>query len=74
MTAADRKALAEQIVANPLFADVLGKLESAAIETLIAASTESARIDAQAYVRAARTFRRDLELALSTREPKAAPV
>lgn len=73
MTPSERKSLAEQITANPLFAETLDNIEKDALEALVYADTEQDRVEAQWRVRSARTFRSDLEHALSTREPKEAP-
>lgn len=72
MTPKERKALAEQITANPLFTSILDDMEHRAIEALIYADDET-RLTRQLTVRAIRTFRQDLASALNTHEPKAAP-
>lgn len=59
MKADERKRLAEQLVANPLFDEMLGEIEQAAIESLILAKTEQERVEAQWRVRSARAFRED---------------
>lgn len=75
MTPIERKGLAESILHNPLFTETMDELEHNAVETLIYAGTEDARIVAQASVRAARNFRADLQAALAdTRRGKGAPV
>lgn len=75
MTPDERRRLAETILHNPLFAEVMDQLEQRAIETLIYAATEDARIAAQAGVLAARGFRADLQASLAdTRRGKGAPV
>lgn len=74
MNAEDRKALAEQLVSNPLWARLLDELERDGIEVLISATTDTARMEAQAYVRAARSFRANCESQLrNTGARKAAP-
>lgn len=73
MTPQERKSLAEQIKANPLFRAILDEMESGAIEALINAQTDEHRHERQMRVRAIREFRSDLAEALSTREPKSAP-
>ncbi len=73
MTPSERKALAEQITANPLFRSILDDMESGAIEALIFAQTEEHRLTRQLKVQAIREFRADLAQALNTREPKSAP-
>ena len=72
MTPAERKSLAEQITANPLFNELLGEIEQGAIEALIYANEEH-RLEAQLRVQAIRTLRADLTEALDTRERKVAP-
>lgn len=73
MTPRERASLAEQISGNPLFTEIIDRLEQSAIERLVSAATEQDRIEAQWRVNAARSFRRDLANALSTRERKGAP-
>lgn len=74
MTPEDRKTLAEQLLANPLWAVLMAECEANAIERLIAANTDIERMERQAGVRAARTFRQDCEaLARNTRPKKDAP-
>lgn len=74
MTPSDRAALAEQILANPLFAQIMSDLEATAIERLISANTHETRHEAQLRVHAVRSFRSDCEGHLrSNRERKAAP-
>jgi len=72
MTPKERKALAEQITANPLFTEILDGMEKSAIEALIYAPDET-RLTRQLTVQAIRSFRQDLAQALNTHEPKAAP-
>ncbi|TNE54811.1 MAG: hypothetical protein EP341_05615 [Sphingomonadales bacterium] len=73
MTPQERKALAEQIASNPLFTELMDAIESAAIESLVYASTENDRVEAQWRVRSARSFRSELDSALNIRERKGAP-
>lgn len=73
MTDEQRKALAEQILSNPLFMAELEEMEQAAIESLVYATTEQARVEAQWRARSARSFRSDLTEALSIRIRKGAP-
>lgn len=73
MTPAERKSLAEQITANPLFTDILEQMEASAIESLVAASDDAKRLHWQLKVQAVREFRSDLDACLNTREPKSAP-
>ena len=72
MTPQERKSLAEQITANPLFTAILDDMERGAIEALIYAPDDT-RHTAQLRVQAIRSFRQDLGECLNTREPKAAP-
>lgn len=74
MTPDDRRHLAEQLKANPLFDELIDGIEAEAIEALIRANTEDDRISAQWRVRAARSFREDCEAALrNTPARKGAP-
>jgi hypothetical protein len=73
MTPYERKALAEQITANPLYHEILDGMESGAIEALVNASDEKSRLERQLKVQAIRQFRSDLGECLNTREPKSAP-
>lgn len=74
MTPDERKSLAEQLKANPLYDELLSHLEKDAIEALVWATTDDDRISAQWRVRAARTFREDCEAFLrNTRERRGAP-
>lgn len=73
MTPRERKSLAEQITANPLFTAILGEMETNAIEAMVSAQTDEHRLTRQLRVQAIREFRSDLAEALSTREPKSAP-
>lgn len=74
MTPRERKSLAEQITANPLFTEILDEMESGAIEALVNAQTDEHRHARQMRVQAIRAFRSDLTEALDTRESKSAPV
>jgi hypothetical protein len=70
----ERKALAEQLKANPLFDALISKIEANAIEALVYATNENDRISAQWRVRAARSLREDCEAALcNTPARKGAP-
>lgn len=73
MTPRERKALAEQITANPLFTAILDDMERGAIEALIYAPDDEQRHARQLRVQAIRQFRADLGECLNTREPKSAP-
>lgn len=70
MTAQERAALAEQLLGNPLFHDILAKIERDATEALIFAMTENDRVTAQWRVRAARTFRADCEADARNTQPR----
>lgn len=61
LTAEDRKALAQQILTNPLTDEIFDGIERDAIEALVRAKTEQDRVEAQWRVRAARSFRQDCE-------------
>ena len=65
MTPQQRKSLAEQIMANPLTAAILGEIEAGAIEALVYAKTEQERVEAQWRVRSARRFVEDLNTAIA---------
>lgn len=74
MTPENRKALAEQLASNPLFPALMAELEQDAVERMIAAQTDTARMEAQAYVRATRAFRANCEAELrNTGKRKGAP-
>lgn len=73
MTPQERKSLAEQITANPLFTAILDEMEGNSIEALINAQTEEQRHARQLRVQAIREFRTDLAQCLDTRTPKSAP-
>ena len=70
MTPSERASLAEQLMANPLWAVLMAEQESIAIERLIAASTEQARLECQLRVQAVRSFRQDCEAALRNTPPQ----
>ena len=74
MTPDERKALAESLLANPLFTAVMAQLEASAIERLVNATTDLTRHECQLRVHAVRSFRADCEASLrSTRPVKGAP-
>lgn len=74
MTPEDRKNFAQQILDNPLFGEVMDKLERTAIEQCIYAQTDEKRAFAAMNVQAIRSFRTDCDAALrSTQTRKAAP-
>lgn len=66
MTDEDRKALAEQILTNPLVEIIISEIERAAMEKGVFAHSNDheTRASAMAEVRAARAFRNALEAAL----------
>lgn len=70
MTPDERRALAEQLTTNPLWGEVMDQIEATGIERMVAASTDTARMEAQAYVRATRAFRADCEAALRSPPPR----
>ncbi len=70
MTPRERKALAEQITANPLFTAILGDMETNAIEAMIHAKDDETRFRASLRVREIRSFRQDCEAALRNTPPK----
>lgn len=73
MTPQERKSLAEQIIANPLFHDILAAQEASALDGLVWAETEQDRVEAQWRVRSVRAFRSELNELLNTRERKGVP-
>jgi hypothetical protein len=73
VTPQERKSLAEQITTNPLFTEILGSMETNAIEALVSAQTDEHRLTRQLKVQAIREFRADLGECLNTRTPKSAP-
>lgn len=70
MTREERKHLAEQLKANPLWDILMAEIETDAIERMISASTDLDRMEAQAFVRAARAFRANCEAALRNTQPR----
>jgi len=68
MTSQERKALAEQITTNPLFAALLDDMEKRAIERLIHETEDIA--SAQLRVQTIRAFRADLERELQDTQPR----
>ena len=74
MTPTERQSLAEQLKANPLFDVLINELVQGAIDRLIHANTDLARLECQLRVQAVQAFRADCEASLrSTRAPKNAP-
>lgn len=74
MTPRERKALAEQLQANPLLTDILAQIEKDATEALIYAKTEDDRVMCQWRVRAARRFAEELVVTINTPTGKGAPI
>lgn len=71
MTPKERAALAEQLLANPLFADLFDGVERNAIEAMIYAADDGTRARAAMRVQAVRALRDDCENSLrETRAPK----
>ena len=64
MTPAERKSLSEQLNSNPLLGEILSDIEASAVEALVYAETEQARVEGQWRIRAARAVRDDIEIAL----------
>lgn len=74
MNKEERKRLADQLQANPIYDILMVEMETGAIERMISAKTDTARMEAQAYVRAVRSFREDCDnLIRNTRPKKGAP-
>lgn len=74
MTKDELRRFTEQMLANPAHDIHMDRLEKSAVERMIAAKTDQERMEAQAYVRAARSFRSDCEAsARNTRPRKGAP-
>lgn len=69
MTPFERKSLAEQLEANPLYGLLMNEIEADAIERMVSARTDTDRMEAQAYVRAVRTFRQDCADNLHNTQP-----
>lgn len=57
----ERKSLAEQLLSNPVFQEIMADLEQRALEALVYADTEQKRVEAQWRVRAIRSFETDCE-------------
>lgn len=74
MTPRERASMAEQLLANPLFAELFDKVEKTATEAMIYATNDETRAENATRVQAIRTMRRDCESSLrNTDERKAAP-
>lgn len=73
MDARQRKAWAEQLLANPLFGSLLDKLEQESAERCFHPNaTDEQRAEAAFYVRASRSFRQDCERYASNNPPRKA--
>jgi hypothetical protein len=70
MTPADRKALAEQLLNNPLFGETFDRLEKDATEAMIFADDETERMRLGYRVREIRNFRHDCNAALRANIPE----
>jgi hypothetical protein len=72
LTPQDRKALAEQILSNPLVPVILAEIERDAVERGVFApmTDHEARSAAMAEVRAIRAFRQHLEASLRDTPPR----
>ena len=74
MTPKARAALAEQLEANALYNEIMSKLETDAIESMVYAKDNETRLMGALRVQAVRSFRSDCQSAIdSTRERKGAP-
>lgn len=69
MTPEEYKGLAEQLKANPLFVELLERLEAAATERMFNAKSDLERVEAQAAARATRDFRADWQRLLTNNRP-----
>lgn len=65
-----RKRLAEQLTANPLYEILMAELETDAIERMISANTDQERLETQAYIRATRAFRGNCAAMMRNTPPK----
>ena len=74
MTPKERASLAEQLQANPLFAELFDGIEQTATEAMIYATNDETRFRLAMRVQEVRNLRNDCEASLrSTRERKSAP-
>lgn len=69
MTPDERKALAQQILTNPLFAQVFADLEARATEAMIYEADDTQRLRHALRIREIRSFRQDCEAALRNTPP-----
>lgn len=71
MTSDERRALAEQLNANPLFHEILDAMEAQAVEACLAeGATDEQRARAAFYARASRSFRKDCMALLRNDRPR----
>lgn len=70
MTPAERKGLAESLMANPLYDEIMSGIEASAIERMIYAVDDKTRLEAALAVKASRSFRQDCEAALHSDQPR----
>lgn len=74
MNRRERASLAEQILANPVYAEIIDTMEANAVERLVFAPNEQERLEGALRVQSIRAFRSDCEALLrSTHERKGAP-
>lgn len=74
MDAEARASLADQLLSNPLFDELMDGVEAAAIEQMVAAKDHEKRHEGALRVQVVRTFREDCQRELrNTRPKKAAP-
>lgn len=75
MTPQERAALAESLMANPLFAELFAGIERDAVEAMIYATDDDTRASAAMRVQAVRAVQADCTNALRDMTPRrAAPV
>lgn len=66
----ERKALAESMLANPLYGEIMSKIEHDALESCVYAVNDLDRFHAAERVKAVRKFRSDCEALLRNTQPK----
>lgn len=59
MTPEDRKKLAEQLEANPLFTQLLSEMETSAMQAMLFAGDDQTRLEAQIKAQTVIDFRRN---------------
>lgn len=69
MTDDEKRGLAEQLIANPLFSETFDAMEADAIDLLVYADDET-RLECALRVRAIRAFREDCEAHLRNDPPR----